>query len=131
MVNTYALDHGYGCAVCTADVYYDAVLTVSGSCFEPGDDVVITVCDDQYVLWLYDYDTKEYVTEIEANECGAFFGRFYVDANYGYWYDVFNRPISVRAWTDADLDEVVGYDYLYQVEDGELMANWPLYLMWD
>jgi hypothetical protein len=120
--------YGYGYAVCSVplEYYYDsgddewyayAGLTISGACFEPGDDVEITVCEDDTALELYywDEDAQEFVYDdsIEANDCGAFFAQFYIDTYYGYWTvsPDEDRTVSVKAWVD-----------------GDLMANCPLLL---
>jgi hypothetical protein len=121
--------YGYGYAVCSVplEYYYDgedyyayAALTVTGSCFNPGDRVYITVCDEDNDLPVYGYDEggdgwilEDYVV---ANDCGAFIAEFYIDTYYGYW-DVspgYDRTISIQAWVD-----------------GELMANTPLFLYTD
>jgi hypothetical protein len=119
--------YGYGYATCDFDIssggsrWFD----IAGSGFEPGEEVVITVCDDYYVLWLYDYEDSEYKTEITANDCGAFYAEFLVWDYYGYWEDILdnNCPVSVRAWINYDLDEVE--TDLYVVDDGECAASWP------
>ena len=127
--------YGYGYATSAVPLYfgYDvgdedwyayASLSVAGSCFPEGEDVTITVCDEAWVL-----------NEIEANDCGAFYGYFDVDTYYGYWptyayaewngsgwdYYYDGDSVSIRAWVDA---EIVGG----KVVDGELLASWPLYL---
>lgn len=123
---------GYGYATTNVYLWSSYVyFQVSGSCFEPGDEVYITICDENYVLWLYDEYEDSTDTYIVANDCGAFFAEFWVDISYGYWSDILDYPISVRAWTNAELDEVEEEEYLYQVVDGDLMANWPLYLTYD
>lgn len=128
--------YGYGYALCSVPLYfgYDSgdgdwyawnFLAVSGSSFPEEEDVTITVCDEAWV-----------VTQIEANDCGAFYGYISVDTyNYGYWptyayaewngsgwdYYYDGDAVSVRAWVDA---EIVGG----KVVGGELLASWPLYL---
>jgi len=124
--------YGYGYATCdfnVGDGY--AWFDIAGSGFEPGEDIVITVCDDYYVITLYDYEDSEYKTEITANDCGAFYAEFMVDDDYGYWYDILDddAPISVRAWTNYHLDEVD--EYLYKVDDGDVAASWPGWFWWD
>jgi hypothetical protein len=119
-------EYGYGYAVCSVplwyywqgdDYYAYAALTVTGSCFEPGARVYITVCDESNVLPVYFYaedgdswDLQDYVV---ANDCGAFMAEFYIDTYYGYWgVDVDqDRAVSVQAWVD-----------------GEMVANYPLFL---
>jgi hypothetical protein len=120
--------YGYGYAVCSVPLsyYYDegdedwyayAGLTVTGSCFDPGDIVYITVCDEDNELPMYGYVEggggwvlKDYVV---ANECGAFIAEFYIDTYYGYW-DVGpgeDRTVSIQAWVD-----------------GHMVANYPIFL---
>jgi len=99
---------------------------VNGSSFEPGEDVVITVCDKNYVLWVQDRDLGYYDLEIEANNCGAFYGWFFVDYYHGYWNDLLGESVSIRAWTNYELQQVE--DDLYKVVDGDLQASWPLYM---
>lgn len=126
-------EYGYGYAVCTvplsfywdsgdAEYYAYAGLTISGSCFEPGDHVEITVCENNTTVWVaplywdydsgyWDWDSEDFDTYIRANDCGAFYGIFHINTYYGYWDDCVNEPVSVRAWVND-----------------ELMANCPLYL---
>jgi hypothetical protein len=130
VVTTSYFGYGYSLATCEIDASSGWVwLDVAGSCFEPGDEVTITICEENYVLYLYDYEEETFGNlSIVANDCGAFYAEFLIDDYYGYWYDIFNRTVSVRAWTNAELDEVSDYEYLYQVVDGDLQANWPLYI---
>jgi hypothetical protein len=132
VVNNYGgYTYGYGYAICSLplEYYYDegdedwyayAYLTVSGSCFDPGDRVYITVCDEDNIIPLayYDEDEEEWVIRdyAIANDCGAFFAEFAIDTYYGYW-DVNpdrDKPVSIQAW--------VG---------GDMMANYPLFLYTD
>jgi hypothetical protein len=122
-------EYGYGYAVCSVplDYYYDegdedwytyAALTVTGSCFDPGDIVYITVCDEDNTIELYGYDESgegwawgDYVV---ANECGAFIAEFYIDTYSDDFWDVgpgFDRTVSIQAWVD-----------------GHMMANYPIFL---
>jgi hypothetical protein len=130
--------YGYGYAVCSVPLYfgYDteddawyafAALTISGSCFPPGEEVTITVCDEDWVL-----------TQAETSDCGAFFGYFDINTYYGYWpvqshmewngmgWDTVweAEPVAVKAWINAEIDDG-------KVVDGELYANWPLFLYTD
>jgi hypothetical protein len=131
-IGYYPDGYGYSFGYTTSEVdAYDGYhwLDVAGSGFEPGEEIVITICEDKYVLWLYDYEEEEYVTEITANDCGAFYAEFFIDDSYGYWTDIFDRAVSVRAWTNYYLDEVD--DDLYVVDSGDVLASWPLWINWD
>jgi hypothetical protein len=119
---------------------------ISGSCFEPGDDITITVCDEQYVVTLYYWDGESWVYEdyVTANDCGAFsveawIGEYYYEPEdwwvFGYWWPVVDWPISVRAWVNARTAPAVVYDAYYGydvnvrvVTDDSPAANWPLYI---
>jgi hypothetical protein len=122
--------YGYGYAVCSVPLWFwstdaDAALTISGSCFEPDAYVVITVCGIDHVVPVaplyYDYGGSGwthgvFADSIKTNSCGAFYGVFYIDTYYGYW-DISaggDSCVSIQAWVD-----------------GELMANYPLYLYTD
>ena len=154
MRDGYFTTGNYGYATCVLPFnegweYFE----IFGSCFEPGDEVTITVCDDNYVLMLYVYDDVEdtwyYENYVEANDCGAFrceaylvyrwsedMGEFY----YGYWEPLADTTVSVRAWVDADttlVDQVEpnesgdpGVVQIRRVVDGDLKANWPLFINW-
>jgi hypothetical protein len=115
---------------------------IYGACFPPDELVTITVCDENYVI-----------AEVEANDCGAFYvycaavwaySDYISDYYFGYWEPLLDTTFSVRAWVDADtvVDEVVtpedpeSYPWLEDTEiqrvvDGDMMANWPLYLYYD
>jgi hypothetical protein len=121
----------YGYATCDIPTYDGYTwVDVAGSGFEPGEEIVLTVCDGLYVLWVYDSENDEDVMEIEANDCGAFYVEFLVWDDYGYWEDILDEDatVSIKAWTNYDLDDVSGYDDLYVVDDGDLMASWPIWL---
>jgi len=101
--------------VCSA--YPGQDLFILGACFPPDEEVTITICDTNCV-W----------AEVETNDCGAFLileiaiidmpdGEQLDDLLEDYCYDV----VSVRAWVDAEIDEG-------KVVDGELWANWPLFI---
>jgi hypothetical protein len=104
----------------TIQAYMTDSLVIAGSCFEPGEEVLLTICDEDCV---FGYD-------IVANECGAFyFGPFtlyddmdstqrsYLINNYA----LYGYTVSVRAWTDFSWD-----DEEWKLEEGTLQANWPL-----
>jgi hypothetical protein len=117
--------YGYGYAVCSVPLqfyggYAYAGLFITGSCFNPGDEVVIAVCDEDNALplYYYDEDDEEWVTRdyVIANDCGAFSAEFWIDTYYGYWNvgPGDDYPLSIMAFVD-----------------GELMANTPLFLYSD
>jgi hypothetical protein len=124
-------NYGYGYSVCSVplryyydlgddDWYAEAALSITGSCFEPGAEVTITVCDDDTAIpmWFLDEDTQNWTATdtLVANDCGAFYAEFSIETYYGYWdidEDV-DRTVSIKAWVD-----------------GELMANYPLFLFED
>jgi hypothetical protein len=123
--------YGYGYATCDFNCGSGyAWFDIAGSGFEPGEEIVITVCDDYYVLWLYDYEDDYYKYEITANDCGAFYAEFLVDDYYGYWEDILDNdcPVSIRAWINYSLDEVD--EDLYVVDDGDMVASWPGWFWW-
>jgi hypothetical protein len=108
---------GYGYDIPVSGVPYVGPwveVVIVGSGFPANEDVIISYCDEDY-FW----------EETETNDCGAFIIYTYVPEGFGYGdFDV----ITVRAWIDADYDEVAGYDYFYEVYGGELYATWPLYI---
>lgn len=82
------------------EAYPGQYIRIKGACFEPGEDVIISICQNDIVL-----------TEATANICGAFEVFAFLPGvppmSYG--------PVSVKAWCDMDGDG-----------DYELQACWPL-----
>jgi len=83
-------------------------ICIKGAGFDPGDLVLITICEDDSVL-----------TEAIANDCGAF----------EVFATVPGLPlgvVSVKAWVDLDGDG--------SYEKGEMQAVWPVdiveYIEW-
>jgi len=140
----------YGYATCELPFDQNGweTFTISGSCFEPGDDVTITVCDDYYVLYLEYYDEEAdswyYSWTVPVNDCGAFLCEAYlvydwsddmVDYYYGYWEPLAETTVSVRAWVNArtEVEKTINPwgEFTSQIRvltDGDLMANWPLFI---
>jgi hypothetical protein len=101
--------YGYGYA--TNMVQYDQSVLVLGSGFPDNELVTVTFCD-------YDY----YWFDVYTNDCGAFY--YYTGIPYWFGYGYYdNDALTVRAWTDADVDEDD-----WTVTDGELMCTMPVYL---
>ena len=103
----YSFGYGYH-AITGVEIGYTNVV-VMGSCFPPNEYVVVTFCDENY-----------YWFEAYTNDCGAFMYHTSIWPwfGYGYWdYDY----LSVRAWVDARVID-------WQVVDGTMYANWPLWL---
>jgi len=110
VVSYYTWDYSYGYAfpaINGVDVCYNPSVVVLGSCFPENEWVTVTFCDENY-----------YWFEVETNECGAFYYYTSIPPWFGYGY---TGPISVRAWVDAHV-------YGYEVDDGIMYANWPLYV---
>ena len=127
-----------------------AEFEIYGSCFEPGDKVTISVCDENIVLRLMVYvDGEGYESWYDsdyviANECGAFrvkativyrWSDDLMDYYYGYWEPLVYTTVSVRAWVDADTTLVETVEIsegtlidIERVVGGEMKANWPLFL---
>jgi hypothetical protein len=77
-------------------------VVIKGAGFEEGDEVTISICDDNY-HW----------ADVTANSCGA----FEIDTTVPV--DVDTGPVTVRAWLNASVVDD-------EVTSGELMAAWPL-----
>jgi hypothetical protein len=77
-------------------------VVIKGAGFEEGDEVTISICDDNY-HW----------ADATANSCGA----FEIDTTVPV--DVDTGPVTVRAWLNASVVDD-------EVTSGELMAAWPL-----
>ena len=102
-----------------ATVWYawlDMPLVILGACFPEDELVTITICDRNCV-W----------AEVETNDCGAF-GIYDIElldldsAQFEYLMTNYvDDVVSVRAWVDAEIDDG-------KVVDGELWANWPLFI---
>jgi len=106
---------------------------ISGSCFPADVLVTITVCDEYYVI-----------AQVETNDCGAFDTEADIvllwsddlgDWYYGYWEPWLEDTVSVRAWVNArtEVEQTINpwgefTSQIRVVTDGDLMANWPLYL---
>jgi len=80
-------------------------IRIKSACFDPGDYVYITICEDDYPL-----------AEAIANDCGAFEVTAFLPGvpplSYG--------PVSVKAWV-----------YNADIEDYELQACWPLDIVYE
>ena len=103
-----------------SSAYPGQPLSILGSCFPEDELVTITICDLNCV-W----------AEVETNDCGAFvIEEIYLDdldedqLDY-LWENYDYNVVSVRAWVDAEIDDD------NKVVDGELWANWPLFLMFE
>ena len=95
-------------------------LVIMGACFPPNTEVTITICESNFV-WF---------TET-TNNCGAFYriitlGSLSAGAEdyliENYWLEGNYKPVSVRVWINATVAGDV-------VTAGELMGNWPLYVV--
>lgn len=92
-------------ALTTVEAYPGQSIRIKGACFDPGEIVILTICEDDLFL-----------AEAIANDCGAF-EVFAVlpgapPLSYG--------PVSVKAWIDSDGDGIY-----------ELQACWPLDIVWE
>jgi len=87
-------------ALGTVEAYPGQRIRIKGSCFNPEDDIIITICEN---------DT--FLSEAVANDCGA----FEVFATLPGVPPLSYGPVSVKAWVDTD-------------DDGfyEKQASWPL-----
>jgi len=101
---------GYGYnAICGVDYTNgNGYLSILGSGFPEGKLVYITYCDDN-TNW----------TSATTNSCGAFvINTTSIPSNF---YDWFDDVITVRAWVDDG-------DKVFDEDEDELMATWPLYI---
>ena len=87
-------------ALGTVEVYPGQRIRIKGSCFNPGDIIILTICED-----------NTFLTEAIANDCGA----FEVFATLQGVTFLIYGPVSVRAWVDTDDDGIY-----------EKQASWPL-----
>ena len=89
----------------TVEAYPGQSVRIKGACFDPGDYVLISICEDDFIL-----------VEAVANDCGAF-EVFAVlpgvpPLSYG--------PVAVKAWV-----------YNSELEFYELQACWPLDIVYE
>ncbi len=94
-------DHGSFGYFAVVEAIPGQTIRIKGACFDPGDIVIITICERNLFL-----------VEAEANDCGAF-------EVYAVVPGIPLGPVSVRAWIDVDGDGIL-------FEKGELQACWPL-----
>jgi len=89
----------------TVEAYPGQAIRIKGAGFDPQEDVVITICEDDYPL-----------VEAVANDCGAFevFAVLPMPPNISY------GPVSVKAWV---LNTETGLH--------ELQACWPLDIVYE
>ncbi len=94
---------------------------IKGSGFEPGEVVVLTICENDYVLDLYIHDWElnpGYLTDIEdsvtADDCGAF-------EVFTYMPEIWPELI-----TDGPGYAVVVHTSVKAYVDGVMRASWPL-----
>jgi hypothetical protein len=79
-------------------------VVIKGSSFTPGDEVIITICEENRV-W----------DAVVANECGAFDLENIIVPS---WVSL--GPVSVKAWIDLNGNNIL------EEEKGEKKASWPL-----
>ncbi len=87
-------------ALGTVEVYPGQRIRIKGSCFDPDDTIIITICEN---------DT--FLAEAVANNCGA----FKVLATLPGVPPLLHEPVSIKAWVDTDGDGVY-----------EKQASWPV-----
>lgn len=79
-------------------------VVIKGSSFTPGDEVIITICEENRV-W----------DAVVANKCGAFDIENLIVPS---WVSL--GPVSVKAWIDLNGNNIL------EEEKGEKKASWPL-----
>ena len=87
-------------ALGTVEAYPGQRIRIKGSCFNPEDTIIITICEN---------DT--FLVEAVANNCGA----FEVFTTLPGVPPLLHGPVSVKAWVDTDGDGIY-----------EKQASWPL-----